>query len=96
MEYAARGGTTTAYWWGANFLPGNANCKGCGEPYDPAKPAKVGVFKANGFRLHDMAGGVNQWVADCWHRSYQGAPDNGSAWDTPNCRERSLAGWIMA
>jgi formylglycine-generating enzyme required for sulfatase activity/class 3 adenylate cyclase len=91
-EYAARGGTTTAYWWGANFLPGTANCKGCGDPYDPAKPVKVRMFKANGFGLHDMAGGVNQWVADCWHRSYQGAPNNGSAWDTPNCRERVLRG----
>ena len=33
-EYAARAGTTTAYWWGAAFQPGAANCKGCGEPYE--------------------------------------------------------------
>ena len=39
-----------------------------------------------------MAGGVNQWVADCWHRNYQGAPANGSVWDLPNCRERVLRG----
>jgi formylglycine-generating enzyme required for sulfatase activity/class 3 adenylate cyclase len=91
-EYAARGGTATAYWWGASFAPGMANCKGCGEPYDATRPAKVATFRPNGFGLYDMAGGVNQWVADCWHRNYQRAPADGSAWTLPNCRERVLRG----
>jgi formylglycine-generating enzyme required for sulfatase activity/class 3 adenylate cyclase len=91
-EYAARAGTKMAYWWGAAFQPGAANCKGCGEPYDSGRPVRVGLFKPNRFGLHEMAGGVNQWVADCWHRNYQGAPANGSVWDLPNCRERVLRG----
>jgi formylglycine-generating enzyme required for sulfatase activity/class 3 adenylate cyclase len=91
-EYAARGGTATAYWWGASLAPGMANCRGCGEPYDATRPTKVAAFKPNGFGLYDMAGGVNQWVADCWHRTYQRAPVDGSAWTQPNCRERVLRG----
>ena len=28
----------------------------------------------------DMAGNLSEWVADCWHNSYEGAPSDGSAW----------------
>jgi formylglycine-generating enzyme required for sulfatase activity len=42
--------------------------------------------------LFDMAGGVDQWVADCWHESYKSAPSNASVWDSANCRERVLRG----
>lgn len=27
-----------------------------------------------------MAGNVWEWVEDSWHRSYKGAPSDGSAW----------------
>jgi formylglycine-generating enzyme required for sulfatase activity len=27
-----------------------------------------------------MAGNVWEWVEDCWHDSYSGAPENGAAW----------------
>ena len=95
-EYAARGGTATAYWWGASLAPGMANCKGCGEPYDATRPTKVAGFKPNGFGLYDMAGGVNQWVADCWHRTYQRAPVDGSAWDPAELSGAGFAGRIVA
>ena len=91
-EYAARGGTTTAYWWGAQIVPGMANCKGCSNAYDPAKPTKVGMLPANPFGIQDVSGSVNQWVSDCWHSNYHGAPRDGSSWSTPNCRERVLRG----
>jgi formylglycine-generating enzyme required for sulfatase activity/class 3 adenylate cyclase len=91
-EYAARGGTQTKYWWGNEMKPGLASCKGCGEPYDPHHPIKVGSFPANPFGLHDMSGGVAEWVADCWHKDYHGAPADGSAWQEDNCREHVLRG----
>ncbi len=91
-EYAARGGTQTKYWWGNEMKPGIAACKGCGEPYDPHHPVKVGSFPANPFGLHDMSGGVAEWVADCWHKDYHGAPADGSAWQDDNCREHVLRG----
>ena len=84
-EYAARGGTGTKYWWGDQFQPDMANCKGCGGTYDPAKPLKVGSLKPNPFGLYDMGGSVDQWVEDCWHKDYQGAPTDGSAWIERTC-----------
>ncbi len=33
-----------------------------------------------------MSGGVAEWVADCWHKDYHGAPADGSAWQDDNCR----------
>ncbi|WP_414474076.1 SUMF1/EgtB/PvdO family nonheme iron enzyme [Microvirga sp. M2] len=91
-EYAARAGTSSRYWWGDKVVPKMANCKGCGEPYDPRQPTQVGSFPANPLGLHDMTGGVAQWVADCWHPNYHGAPADGSAWTEPNCRENVLRG----
>lgn len=91
-EYAARAGTDTAYWWGEKIRPGVADCKGCGGAYDPQHPAKVGSFPPNPFGLYDMAGGVSEWVADCWHSNYVGAPTDGSAWRSPNCEEHVLRG----
>src|SRR5262245_494157 len=91
-EYAARGGTGTKYWWGSQPVAGKADCKGCSDASDLRRPMKAGSFAANPFGLHDMAGGVTQWVADCWHKNYRGAPTDGSAWDAANCRERVLRG----
>jgi formylglycine-generating enzyme required for sulfatase activity len=91
-EYAARAGTTTKYWWGDKLVPGMANCKACGEPYDPHQPTKIGSFASNPFGVYDMTGGVWQWVTDCWHPDYRGAPNDGSSWETPACSERVLRG----
>jgi formylglycine-generating enzyme required for sulfatase activity len=91
-EYAARGGTQTTYWWGNAPLKNMADCKGCGDAYDPHHPAKVGAFKANPFGLHDMTGTVAEWVADCWHRDYQGAPSDQAVWSGGDCSTHVLRG----
>ncbi|PWE80343.1 hypothetical protein XF30_29610 [Bradyrhizobium sp. SUTN9-2] len=88
-EYAARGGTQTKYWWGDKLQPGMAGCKDCGE-LATEQPAKVGSFKPNPFGLYDMGGGIDQWVADCWHRTYQGAPSDGSARTSADCSSHVL------
>jgi formylglycine-generating enzyme required for sulfatase activity/class 3 adenylate cyclase len=90
-EYAARAGAGTKYWWGNQLIAGMANCKDCADGSDQRRPMKVASFVPNPFGLYDMTGGVEQWVAD-WHKDYQGAPKDGSAWDAPNCRERVLRG----
>jgi formylglycine-generating enzyme required for sulfatase activity/class 3 adenylate cyclase len=83
-EFAARGGTQTKYWWGEQMQSGMAHCKDCGDA-GAEQPVKVGSFKPNPFGLYDMGGGVDQWVEDCWHRTYQGAPTDGSAWVGGEC-----------
>jgi formylglycine-generating enzyme required for sulfatase activity len=81
-EYATRAGTTTAYPWG-DVIDVNgqamANCAGCGGQYN-AKTVPVGSFAPNGFGLYDMVGNVYEWVEDCFHDNYNGAPKDGSAW----------------
>ncbi|RXH28166.1 hypothetical protein XH99_14985 [Bradyrhizobium nanningense] len=88
-EYAARGGTQTKYWWGDKLQPRMAGCKDCGD-MAAEQPAKVGIYKPNPFGLYDMGGGVDQWVEDCWHKTYQGAPGDGSAWSSPDCTSHVL------
>jgi formylglycine-generating enzyme required for sulfatase activity len=35
-----------------------------------------------------MAGNVWQWVQDCYHDRYEGAPSDGSAWTSGDCSQR--------
>jgi len=67
----------------------------CDDGYANTSP--VGVFQLNGFRLFDMLGNVNQWTADCGDGNYSGAPVDGSARTTGDCRYRMMRGgsWIV-
>ena len=78
-EYAARAGTQSAYYWGDEVGSGNANCETCGSRWETGT-APVGSFPPNAFGLYDMLGNVWEWVEDCYHDNYIGAPVDGSAW----------------
>lgn len=91
-EYAARADTTTAYPWGDEIGKGNANCDGCGSQWDNRETSPVGSFKPNGFGLYDMAGNVWQWVQDCYHKDYNGAPNDGSEWISGDRSRRVVRG----
>ena len=91
-EYAARAGTHTRYWWGDEVKRGMADCRGCGDAQQPHHLLKVASFPANPFGLTDMSGTVAEWVADCWHKNYQGAPATNSPWVDRNCRQHVLRG----
>lgn len=98
-EYAARGGTTTAFYWGddpslacayenlgdQSFRTryGGGNGLQCNDGYSDTAP--VGSFKPNPFGLYDMLGNVHEPVADCWNPSYAGAPTDGSVWNIGEC-----------
>jgi formylglycine-generating enzyme required for sulfatase activity len=90
-EYAARGGSNTAYWWGRDVGSRQANCRECNTG-DVQKTAPVGSYKPNAFGLYDTAGNAAEWIEDCWNDNYRGAPNNGSAWTSGQCRLRVLRG----
>ena len=91
-EYAARGGTKSAYWWGYSRDSGQALCFDCGTTWDGRSTAPVGSFEPNPFGLYDTAGNVMEWTLDCYHPSYNGAPIDGSAWTNPGCTSRVARG----
>jgi formylglycine-generating enzyme required for sulfatase activity len=90
-EYAARAGTTTAYWWGRDVGSREANCRECNTG-SGQQTSPVGSYKPNAFGLSDTAGNVAEWVEDCWNDNYRGAPNDGSAWTRGQCRLRGLRG----
>jgi formylglycine-generating enzyme required for sulfatase activity len=94
-EYAARAGTTTAYYWGNNIGTNNTNCDGCGSLWDKTQTAPVGSFSPNQFGLYDMAGNVDQWLEDCYHDNYDGAPADGLAWISVDCKDRVVRGGYL-
>jgi len=92
-EYAAAAGSSKHFWWGSEMEEGRAHCRlGCGSPLDINSTAKVGSFPANAFGLHDTAGNVSEWVEDCWHANYSGAPTDGGVWLGGDCARRVIRG----
>jgi formylglycine-generating enzyme required for sulfatase activity len=107
-EYAARGGTTTQYWWGDGTptekvenltgsndrSPAHRSWANAFKDYGDGYwgPAPVKSFLPNPFGLYDIDGNVSEWVEDCWHENYVRAPTDGSAWVNPGCDERVLRG----
>ncbi len=112
-EYAARGGTATGRDRDDAGSGACENANGADRAlrsrYDEwfaltaacddghAHTSEVGRYGANGFGLHDMLGNAREWVEDCWHPDYEGAPADGSAWtEGGDCRLRVLRGgsWL--
>ena len=98
-EYAARAGTATPFWWGSSITPEQANydgelcvCGGGSKGEWPQKTLPVKSFEPNPWGLYQVHGNAWTWVEDCWHDNYSGAPTDGSAWTSGECRSRVLRG----
>jgi formylglycine-generating enzyme required for sulfatase activity len=91
-EYAARAGTTTAYYWGSEVGVMNANCDRCGSRWEAKQTAPIGQFPANALGLRDMAGNVWQMVQDCYHPNYNSLPTDGSPNLEGDCSIRVVRG----
>lgn len=83
-EYAARAGSTGAYWWGDTASMEQANFLGTPTGKTAWRQATVPIkqFAANPFGLYNVHGNVWEWVQDCQHNNYKTAPINGEAWTT--------------
>ena len=88
-EHAARGGQSTAYYWGSAASKNQANYKGVGGKDQWPFAAPVGQFPANKYAVQDTSGNLWEWVQDCWHPSYEGAPADGSEW-VQNCKDPTV------
>jgi len=106
-EYATRAGTSTPFWWGSSIELEQANYAGnFGYPSAPAKGESrqktltattfqtfpVKSFQPNPWGLFQVHGNVWEWVEDCPHDNYSGAPTDGSAWTTGDCTSRVRRG----
>jgi formylglycine-generating enzyme required for sulfatase activity/tRNA A-37 threonylcarbamoyl transferase component Bud32 len=87
-EYACRGQTMTAFHFGETITSELANYNGNSNYADAPKgvyrfqTTDVGSFKPNAFGLYDFHGNVWEWCADAWHNNYNGAPVDGSVWES--------------
>jgi len=92
-EYAARAGTTTAYWWGGSITRDQANYAGSRTAPGTA-PALS--YAPNPWGMYQVHGNVWEWTADCYLPSYGDLPDatreTGAARTDRGCDRRSLRG----
>ena len=100
-------GRPAAYGAAALLAFGIVNCVGGGGAtgatistdqanYDSrhrGRTTPAGTFARNAFGLYDVHGNVREWVEDCWHDNYRGAPSDGTAWTRGgDCGRRVLRG----
>lgn len=80
-EYACRSGGKEEEYCGGNDVSKVAWY----ENNSGSKTHAVKGKQPNGLGLYDMSGNVWEWVQDCYHDSYAGAPTDGSAREDGAC-----------
>ena len=88
-EYACRAGRKQDKYCGSQDNP---NLLAWYEENSGRQSRTVGKLEANAWGLYDMSGNLWEWVEDCWHENFTGAPADGSAWKTAECSTRVVRG----
>ena len=92
-EYACRAGTETRWSFGDEEIELDLYAWHSGNADGQTHP--VGEKQPNPWGLHDVHGNIWEWVQDCWHENYEGAPIDGSAWQETedlDCGRRVVRG----
>ena len=89
-EYAARAGSETDFYFGADATLVNDYAWFDDNADETTHP--VGEKLPNAFGLYDMYGNVWEWTSDCWNTGYTGAPSDASAWTAGDCSVRVVRG----
>ncbi len=96
-EFAARGGI---HWKDDFKYSGSNDVREVAwyndTSHEETKP--VGLLEPNQLGIHDMSGNLYEWCEDYWHRDYNNAPQDGSAWDDmEDSASRVIRGgsWIL-
>jgi formylglycine-generating enzyme required for sulfatase activity len=99
-EYATRAGTNAPFSTGdcisttlANYN-GDQDYNGCGAKTGVflGKTQPVASYPENPWGLYDMHGNIWEWVEDCWHDSYAGAPTDATPWRRANSPRHVVRG----
>jgi formylglycine-generating enzyme required for sulfatase activity len=99
-EYAARGGSTTKFWWGDEYIQGMDHCDrdlgSCPAGTEISRPGLAGRFKANPFGLFDVTSNLYEWVLDCDSPNHDGASNTMEARLNGDCSLRISKGssWL--
>lgn len=89
-ECAVRAGTTTKYSYGDD--ESKLSKYAWYAENSSSKTQEVGQKQPNKWQLFDMHGNVWEWVQDSWYDDYQGAPEDGTAWEYGGGTYRALRG----
>lgn len=107
-EYTCRGGTTSAFATGVTIDYGQAQYnryykykhqkrRANEQGWNEGGSRPVTTCFENAFGLCGMHGNVWEWVQDCYHPSYDGAPDDGRPWvDIAPKEEKVVRGGCFA
>jgi formylglycine-generating enzyme required for sulfatase activity len=90
-EYVTRAGTSSSFWWGSSISTNQANYDGefaYGDSTPGAfrgKTVAVDSFLPNPWGVYQVHGNLYDWVEDCYHNNYRGAPSDPTAWLSNDC-----------
>jgi formylglycine-generating enzyme required for sulfatase activity len=95
-EYAARGGTSTKFWWGNEYIQGIDHCDrdlgDCPKGTELSEPGNAGRFKANPFGLFDVTSNVLEWVLDCYSPNHKNAKNTTDIRFDGDCGQKTVKG----